>query len=103
MSSSPPSPEQEARFRALFEQHGDAVLRYARRRTTSAIADDIVAETFLVAWRRLEHVPAEPRGWLLGVARRVLANQWRADRRRAELASRLALEVPAAVEGLQSD
>lgn len=40
-------------------------------------AADAVAETFLVAWRRLPEVPSgeEARPWLYGVARRTLANQ----------------------------
>jgi RNA polymerase sigma factor (sigma-70 family) len=54
-----------------------------------------VAETFLTAWRRLGDVPAEPRPWLLGVARRVLANQRRGARRRVGLAERLCHELAA--------
>lgn len=64
-------------FEALYEQHASAVKGYAMRRTDPARADDVVAEVFLVAWRRLEDVPAEARPWLFGVARRVLANERR--------------------------
>jgi RNA polymerase sigma factor (sigma-70 family) len=78
------------RFRRLYEEHGDAVLRYARRRTSPETAEDVLAETFVVAWRRLDRVPAEPRGWLLAVARRVLANQRRGDSRREALVAKLA-------------
>jgi RNA polymerase sigma-70 factor (ECF subfamily) len=88
-------PDATARFEALYAEHGDAVLRYARRRTARAAADDVVAETFLVAWRRLDRVPAEPRAWLLAVARRTLANQRRGERRRLALAAQLA-DVPRA-------
>ena len=49
----------------------------------------MVADTFLVAWRRFESVGDDPLPWLLAVARRVLANQQRADRRRGALAARL--------------
>ena len=66
-------------FESLYEQHASAIKGYAMRRIDSARADDIVAEVFLVAWRRLEDIPAEPRPWLFGVAMRVLAN----ERRRA--------------------
>jgi RNA polymerase sigma-70 factor (ECF subfamily) len=52
-------------------------------------AKDVVAETFLVAWRRLDDVPAEPRPWLFGVARRVIAGQFRSETRREALTSRL--------------
>jgi RNA polymerase sigma-70 factor, ECF subfamily len=82
--------ERHERFRRLYDEHGDAVLRYARRRTTPDAAEDVLAETFVVAWRRLDRVPAEPRGWLLAVARRVLANERRGDSRREALVAKLA-------------
>ena len=57
----------------------------------------MLAETFLVAWRRLDDVPAGARAkpWLLAVARRVLSNQRRGARRRVGLADRLAQELSA--------
>ena len=59
------------------------MLGYAIRRTEDrAAAEDAVSETFLVAWRRLDAVPPDPLPWLLGTARKVLANQRRAARRR---------------------
>ena len=84
--------ERLARFRAIYEAHYRAVAAYARRRTADdADAEDAVAETFTVAWRRLPDVPdgATALPWLYGVARRVLANQRRGHRRRAELSTRL--------------
>jgi RNA polymerase sigma factor (sigma-70 family) len=80
-----------SRFESLYLAHHGAVRRYAMRRTELAAVDDVVSETFLVAWRRLESVPAEqPLPWLFGVARRVLANQRRGQARRQRLADRLA-------------
>src|SRR5215467_1990764 len=73
-------------FSDLYQGQYEAVLRYALRRTDPETARDVVAEAFLVAWRRLDAVPAdqgEARPWLYGVARRVLANAER-SRRRAE-------------------
>ena len=67
----------QQRFEAVYEQHAGAVKGYAMRRIDPARADDVVAEVFLVAWRRLEDMPPEPRPWLFGVARRVLANERR--------------------------
>lgn len=87
------SNEAQGRFTALFEAHSGAVLSYARRRAPRPDdAADVVAETFLVAWRRLAEVPAgdEARAWLFGIGRRVLANQRRGDRRRDDLGIRLA-------------
>ena len=69
-------------FEELFTAHYWAVRGYVRRRSSSAAVEDVVAETFLVAWRRLDAIGEDPLPWLLGVARRVLANQQRAERRR---------------------
>ena len=88
--------EREERFRELFNSSYHHVLGYALRRAASRDdAADVVAETFLVAWRRLDDLPSEAltRPWLYGVARRVLANQRRSTGRRELLAARLR-EVP---------
>jgi len=63
---------------------------YALRRTDPDEADDVVAETFLIAWRRFDDIPANAGPWLLGVARRVLSNRRRSDRRVLSLSNRLA-------------
>jgi RNA polymerase sigma-70 factor (ECF subfamily) len=76
-------------FEQLYRQHAGAVLAYARRRTTPAAADDVVADVFLIAWRRVDDVPAEPLPSLLGVARRVLAYQRRGEYRGAALRDRI--------------
>ena len=60
------------------------MLGYAIRRTDDrAAAEEAVSETFLIAWRRFDSMPADALPWLLGVARKVLANQRRAAGRRA--------------------
>ncbi len=79
------------------------MLAYAVRRVAHAQdASDVVAETFLVVWRRLDDVPlgGAARLWLYGVARHVLANQQRSERRRARLAERLRQELPGALEAV---
>jgi RNA polymerase sigma-70 factor, ECF subfamily len=86
------------RFEQVFDEHFRAVSAYARRRAAKAEAEDVVAETFLVAWRRLDEVPSDAKPWLLGVARRVLANQRRAAGRRLALAQRMAQERAAEPE-----
>ena len=92
----------EARFERLYADHGRAVLAYAVRRTSDPQdAADALAETFVVAWRRLDEVPsATARLWLYGVARHVLANQRRSERRRERLAERLRQELPSALQDL---
>lgn len=79
------------RFRALYDANFEAVLGYALRRVDQpADAADVVSETFLVAWRRLEDgPPGDFRPWLFGIARNVLLNQHRSTRRRGRLAERL--------------
>src|SRR3954447_14602893 len=97
--STAPLAHQE-RFRHVYADHVDRVLGYALRRVgRPEDAADVVAETFLVAWRRLGEVPEEPRTrlWLYGVARRVLANQRRGERRRTALGQRLAADLAASV------
>jgi RNA polymerase sigma-70 factor (ECF subfamily) len=82
----------EARFSRLYRDHEREILRYALRRSPEPQdAADVVAETFLVAWRRLGEVPAggEARLWLYATARRVLANHKRGSVRRTRLAERL--------------
>lgn len=58
-----------------------AVHAYALRRSDAATADEVVADTFLVCWRRFDRVPDEALPWLYAVARRCLANRQRASRR----------------------
>jgi RNA polymerase sigma factor (sigma-70 family) len=82
--------ERAVKFERLFRSQADAVRSYALRRADPEDADDVVAETFLVAWRRFDDVPSDPRPWLLAVARRVLANRRRSDRRLTSLSARLA-------------
>jgi len=72
------------------------MLGYALRRVSCAEdAADAVAETFFVAWRRLDDLPEGEgrRLWLYGVARRVLANQRRGERRRLALGELLARDL----------
>jgi RNA polymerase sigma factor (sigma-70 family) len=94
----------DARFRALYAAHFPAILGYALRRVAAPEdAADVVAETFLIAWRRCDSVPTdgEARLWLYGVARRVLANHARGEGRRSRLAERLRTEL--ALQGAAGD
>jgi len=87
--------DREARFRRLCEAHTAAVLAYALRRIPRDDAADVVAETFLVAWRRLDEVDERSAlPWLYAVARRVLLSQRRAARRQQAIAERVAAAEP---------
>jgi RNA polymerase sigma-70 factor (ECF subfamily) len=86
----------EARFSALYRDHARRLLGYALRRSPDPDdAADVVAETFLIAWRRLDDVPPgdEARLWLYATARLVLANRNRGARRRDRLTERLRCEL----------
>jgi len=85
--------DRRTQFEAMFARHHDAVRRYVVRRQSGALVDDAVADTFLVAWRRLDEIPDRTLPWLLGVARRVLADQRRAVGRRRSLSERLHVDA----------
>lgn len=86
-------PEAE-RFTALYAQHVRRVYLYAARHVGVDHADDIVAETFTVAWRRLDDVPSgAPLPWLLVVARNTMVNHRRGEARRDRLAREAELVV----------
>lgn len=92
--------QRRRRFDALFAAYGPDIVAYCGWRADPASdAQDAVAEVFLTAWRRLDELPEgdAARVWLYATARRVLANQRRATRRREALRERLAREpAPAA-------
>jgi RNA polymerase sigma-70 factor (ECF subfamily) len=100
------------RFETLFREHYQAVHRYSTRRVGRAAAADAAAEVFLVAWRRRADIlPAPGRAgerdrqtlaWLLGVARRVCANQLRSRGRASALGERLAAERGSHIVSLAS-
>lgn len=91
--------DRTAAFERLFAAHYWAVRGYVRRRGPAAAVEDVVADTFLVAWRRFDSLGEDPLPWLLGVARRQLANQHRADRRRGALAARVRSLLPSQDSG----
>jgi RNA polymerase sigma factor (sigma-70 family) len=94
--------DRRRRLEALFSEHAGAVRAYARRRVSTAAADDVVGDVFVVAWRRLDDVPEDGLPWLLGCARRVIANQRRSVRRQTALLERLSREQPPAPDGPRS-
>lgn len=74
------------RFESLYRAHYGAIMRYAARRTDEQTARDVVAETFLIAWRRLDVVPLpDALPWLYATARNVLRHELRGGSRRARL------------------
>ena len=80
----------ERRFQDVFDSCASLVHAYALRHTDPESAQDVVSDVFLVAWRRMDQLPAEPLAWLLVVARNTLANSRRSATRRGQLERRLA-------------
>ena len=85
----------EDRFDACFREHYARVLAYGMRRLSDrSAAEDVAAQAFLVAWRRLDDAPDDPLPWLLGIARHLIHNELRSSRRRERLAARIVAEGP---------
>jgi RNA polymerase sigma factor (sigma-70 family) len=93
------------RFESLYAENAVAVLGYFRRRMSDqAEVADAVAEVFTTAWRRIQDVPSgnDGRLWLFGIARFVLLNERRGNRRRRALASRLSDELATKTQYVQA-
>jgi RNA polymerase sigma-70 factor, ECF subfamily len=82
----------EQRFDQLWRDLAPAVVRYARRHVLPDDVEDVVAETFVVAWRRLDEVPSYGLPRLLAVARNISANTRRGRRRQDALSDRIGAE-----------
>jgi RNA polymerase sigma-70 factor, ECF subfamily len=74
-------PEAVRRLTALYDMHHRQVHAYAMRRGDPQLADEVVTDTFMVAWRRIADVPSNPLPWLLGVARNLTREHLRRSAR----------------------
>src|SRR6516164_8128690 len=77
------------RFQALYAEHHARVYAYAVSRVGRQLADEVVSEVFLVAWRRLADVPAPALPWLLTVARNTASSQFRGSARQRSIGAEL--------------
>ncbi len=89
--------DSERDFEEVFNACYEPVYRYAARRVAPEAVQDVVSDTFLIAWRRHRELKGEPLPWLLGIARRVASTQRRGSARRDALHERLRAE-PAPVQ-----
>ena len=79
----------------LYEQHSDAVFRYAARRLTGREdAEDVLLEVYTVAWQRRDVVPDNALPWLYRTAANTIAHVVRGDARRGRLQARLTAVTP---------
>lgn len=86
--------DRHARFEELAPALMEPLRRFLARRTDPATADDVLADTLLVCWRRLDELPDEPLPWAYGVARNCLANAERGARRQQRVAAKVASVDP---------
>lgn len=93
MSDLESSPRAES-FERLYQAHYPAIHAYARRRTDETIAQEVAAETFLVAWRRLDDAITGGRAWLYRTAHLTLQNQLRRQQRQMRVQLRMARLPP---------
>jgi RNA polymerase sigma-70 factor (ECF subfamily) len=105
LTAIPPTPHVTAaggdaeRFERIWQAHYAAVHAHAARRVGER-AEEICAEVFLTAWRRLDELPGDELPWLLAASRNVIGTTWRGDARRARLQDRLGAEPAGAGEAL---
>jgi RNA polymerase sigma-70 factor (ECF subfamily) len=92
----------EVRFARLYERCEGPLRDYCRRRVAAEAADDVVADTFLTAWRCVDQVPEGDAAllWMYGVAYRAIGHQWRSNARRRRLHDRLRVLDPRPVPGV---
>ena len=75
------------RLTELYAEHAARLYAYARRHGDPSTAEDLVADAFMVALRRLDDVPNDPgeaRAWLIGTVRKLAANRRRRETSRQE-------------------
>lgn len=84
-------------FADLFDRHGDEIHRYVARRLGPGTAEDVVAETFLTAFRKrgqYDFARPDARPWLYGIATRALREHHRAEVRRNRALARAVPDRP---------
>lgn len=80
-------------FGDLFHRHHVAVYRYIARRAGTEAADEVMSETFLVAFERrdrFDHAYTDARPWLFGIATTLLAAHRRREARHLRALARAA-------------
>ncbi|HEV7934887.1 MAG TPA: RNA polymerase sigma factor [Actinomadura sp.] len=89
------SEHEPERFAGIFDRYYDEIHGYVARRLGTSLADDVAAETFLIAFdRRERYDTAHPlaRPWLYGIASNLVARHHRAELRRYKALTRVGLD-----------
>lgn len=77
------------RFAAMYEQTRGRVYAFAISKAGRQLADEILSEVFMIAWRKFDAVPDPPLPWLLAVARNVAMHQFRVAVREQSLVAEM--------------
>src|SRR5690349_1378594 len=100
----PPEARQDiyrTRFESCFREHYVRLLAFAMRRVSSReVAEDVVSDTFAVAWRRRDCIPEAPLPWLYAIAANVIGQEYRSARRGRNLGLRLLHEAGEGTSGI---
>jgi RNA polymerase sigma-70 factor (ECF subfamily) len=89
------SAREPERFAVLFDRYAAQIHRYAARRLGTQTADDIVAETFLIAFRKRDTYDLDrplARPWLYGIATTLVARHYRREERHFRALERTGLD-----------
>ncbi|GLW07074.1 DNA-directed RNA polymerase sigma-70 factor [Microtetraspora sp. NBRC 13810] len=79
-------------FGAAFDAHYEEIRRYIGRRLDLDTAEDLAAETFLIAFRRRDRFEpgrGDLRPWLYGIATKLIGRHRRAERRRYQALAKI--------------
>ncbi|GAA1391056.1 RNA polymerase sigma factor [Luteococcus peritonei] len=84
------STDEKAGFEAMYDQTAQRLMAYCLRHAGAQSAEDAVAETYAIAWRKRDQLPPDPLPWLIVTARNTISAQRRKDQRQGQTAQRLA-------------
>jgi RNA polymerase sigma factor (sigma-70 family) len=84
-----------SRFGEIFDRHFAEIDRFLARRVGSALADEIAAEAFMIAFRsraRYDSAAVDAGPWLYGIAANLARRHWRTERRRLRAYARTGVD-----------
>jgi RNA polymerase sigma-70 factor, ECF subfamily len=93
----------EKRLRRMYDESYGRLLAYALGYLDRPSAEEIVSETFLIAWRRLADAPVPELPWLFGIARNLIRERYRADRRLRDLCVELSAQADTGTGDIADD